>query len=199
MLVKAMDLSIPAAFADPVGDAQAAFRVVLGCMAEPGTVQTLSRVPATVPGLGPAAAALALSLADFETPVWLGECCRPAESWLRFHCGTSIVAEPRRARFVFAHAGEALPDLEAFDLGTDEFPDRSATLIVELADLRAGRGLHLSGPGIAEANRLDAAGFAPGFWAQRAALAPLFPRGLDLILTCGARMAALPRTTRVET
>ena len=192
------DLSIPAAFSDPVGDAQAAFRAVLGCMAEPGTVQTLSRVPAAVRGLGPAAAALALTLADFETPVWLGDGCQPAGSWLRFHCGTPIVGEPGRARFAFADAGAALPDPESFDLGTDEFPDRSATLIVELPDLQAGKGLRLSGPGISAAHRLEAAGLAPGFWARRAALAPLFPRGLDLILTCGARMAALPRTIRVE-
>lgn len=192
------DLSIPAAFGDSVGDAQAAFRLVLRCMAEPGTVLELSRLPAAVPGLGFAAAALALSLADFETPVWLGAGCRQAAAWLRFHCGTPIVIEPAGARFAFAHADEALPDLEAFDLGSDEFPDRSATLIVELPTLRAGGGLRLSGPGIADVNHLQIAGLTPGFWARRAALAPLFPRGLDLIFTCGTHMAALPRTTRVE-
>lgn len=196
--MKAMDLSIPAAFADPVGDAQAAFRLILGCMAEPGTIRTLSRTPASVPGLGPAAAATALSLADFETPVWLGPKSKPAAPWLRFHCGTPIVDEPGRARFAFADAGQSLPDLESFDLGTDEFPDRSATLIIELPDLQVGKGLRLSGPGIAEVRRLEPAGLTPAFWAQRTALAPLFPRGLDLILTSGARMAALPRTTRVE-
>jgi len=196
--MKAMDLSIPAAFADPVGDAQAAFRLVLSCMAEPGTVQSLSRAPGSVSGLGPAAAALALSLADFETPVWLGPKSKPAAPWLRFHCGTPIVDEPGRARFAFADASETLPDLESFDLGTDEFPDRSATLIVELPNLETGKGLRLSGPGIADTHRLEAAGLTPAFWARRAALAPLFPRGLDLILTSGARMAALPRTTRVE-
>jgi alpha-D-ribose 1-methylphosphonate 5-triphosphate synthase subunit PhnH len=196
--VNALDLSIPAAFVDPVGDAQAAFRLVLRCMAEPGTVLELSSMPAAVPGLGLAAAALALSLADFETPVWLGAGSQSAAPWLRFHCGTPIVTEPARARFAFARAGEPLPDLETFDLGSDEFPDRSATLIVELPDLRADRGLSLSGPGIADTSRLDAAGLESSFWVRRAALVPLFPRGLDLILTCGTRMAALPRTTRVE-
>jgi alpha-D-ribose 1-methylphosphonate 5-triphosphate synthase subunit PhnH len=28
-------------------------------------------------------------------------------------------------------------------------------------------------------------------------LAPLFPRGIDLIFTAGTRVAALPRTTRI--
>lgn len=196
--MNAIDLSIPAAFAEPVDDAQAAFRLVLRCMAEPGTVLELSRTPASVPGLGSAAAALALSLADFETPVWLGEGCRPSAPWLRFHCGTPIMAEPGRARFAFARAEEPLLDLEIFDLGSDEFPDRSATLILELPSLEEGSGLRLSGPGIAAVNRIDAVGLAPDFWARRAALAPLFPRGLDVILTCGACVAALPRTTRVE-
>ena len=33
---------------------------------------------------------------------------------------------------------------------------------------------------------------------NRAALAPLFPRGIDIVLTAGPSLAALPRTTRLE-
>ena len=58
--------------------------------------------------------------------------------------------------------------------------------------------LRLTGPGIEDSSRLGITGLKPGFWAERAALAPLFPRGLDLILTCGDRLAALPRTTIIE-
>ena len=52
--------------------------------------------------------------------------------------------------------------------------------------------------GIAGTAALTVAGLPGGFWAQRTALAPLFPRGLDVVLTCGGRLAALPRTTRTE-
>jgi len=97
---------------------------------------------------------------------------------------------------------DALPPLDAFDLGSDEYPDRSATLVVEVAGLAAGKSggtaLTLSGPGIAGSAALTVDRLPDGFQAQRTALAPLFPRGLDVVLTCGDRLAALPRTTRAE-
>jgi alpha-D-ribose 1-methylphosphonate 5-triphosphate synthase subunit PhnH len=100
--------------------------------------------------------------------------------------------------FALIGAPAAVRALDCFALGTDAYPDRSTTLVVEvdaLADLGA---LTLSGPGIRGTRRLGVAGISCDFWRVRAALAPLFPRGLDLILTCGDRLAALPRTTRVE-
>jgi hypothetical protein len=67
-----------------------------------------------------------------------------------------------------------------------------------LASLEAAGRLRLTGPGIEREARLGIIGLSPGFWAERAALAPLFPRGLDLIVTCGDLLAAIPRTTLVE-
>ena len=90
-----------------------------------------------------------------------------------------------------------MPSLDAFALGSDEYPDRSATLIVEVERLRAGQGLTLSGPGIAGTALLEVSRLPERFWTERDLLGELFPRGLDLILTCGSRLAALPRTTRV--
>ena len=51
----------------------------------------------------------------------------------------------------------------------------------------------LRGPGIRDRATLSLPATAP-FRANRA----LFPMGLDFILTCGDRLACLPRSTRVE-
>jgi alpha-D-ribose 1-methylphosphonate 5-triphosphate synthase subunit PhnH len=107
---------------------------------------------------------------------------------------------PLRDQAAFVLIGDAatLPPLDGFALGSDSYPDRSATLVIEVTALDQDGGLRLSGPGIEDTARLGVTGLRPGFWAERAALAPLFPRGLDLILTCGDRLAAIPRTTSVE-
>ena len=55
----------------------------------------------------------------------------------------------------------------------------------------------LAGPGIVGTTRLAVSGLAGGFWAERRMLAEFLPRGVDIIFTAGARLAALPRTTSV--
>jgi alpha-D-ribose 1-methylphosphonate 5-triphosphate synthase subunit PhnH len=184
--------------ADPVHDGQACFRAVLDAMAHPGRIVTLPfRLAAAPPApLGEAAAALALSLCDFETPIWLDAALRPAADFLRFHCGSALTSDPAAAHFAFAGTSSPLPPLDAFALGTDEYPDRSTTLVLAVAALEAGRGVTLSGPGIDGVARLAVEGLGDGFWAERAALRTLLPRGLDLVLTQGDRLVALPRSTR---
>jgi len=186
-------------FADPVHDAQAAFRVVLDAMAHPGRIVDLARPLAGPPPhpLGVAATAVALSLCDRDTPVWLDEAARAAAGYIAFHCGSPVVEAPGEASFAFVTAPENLPPLEQFALGTDEYPERSTTLVIEAAGLAAGRGVQLEGPGIRGAARLDTVGLPARFWAERAALAVLFPRGVDVIFVSGAKLAALPRSTRV--
>ncbi|MCK6451460.1 MAG: phosphonate C-P lyase system protein PhnH [Alphaproteobacteria bacterium] len=183
-------------FADPAAESQAAFRTLLDVLARPGRIAELKS--AAVAGLSPAASSVALTLCDFETPVWLGGACAAAADWLRFHCGAPLAVDCGTARFAFAPGIADLPDLDLFDLGSDEFPDRSTTLVLEVASLGRGAALTLSGPGIAGTASLAVAGPSAAFWQARAALGALFPRGLDLFLTSGTQIAALPRATRVE-
>src|SRR5689334_19690897 len=111
-------------FAEPVGEAQRCFRLLLDCMAHPGRIAELG--PLAAPSqLSPAAAVVALTLVDFETPVWLGPGTGGAAEWLRFHCSAPLVAEPRAAAFAFAADAARLPPLAGFELGSDEYPDRS--------------------------------------------------------------------------
>ena len=186
-------------FADPVDQSQRLFRRVPEAMAQPGRVVTMDAPEAVPPGpLGRAAIGVGLTLLDFETPVWLDAAAAGAAAHFRFHCNCPRATQPDQAGFAFIGAPSTLPALDSFALGSDAYPDRSTTLVLEVAALAEAGGLLLTGPGIRATARLRVAGLRAGFWTERAALAPLFPRGLDVILTCGDRLAALPRTTRVE-
>jgi alpha-D-ribose 1-methylphosphonate 5-triphosphate synthase subunit PhnH len=193
-------MSLGVGFADPVLDSQRAFRSVLDALAHPGRIATLSGPDVPPSPLGPASAAVCLTLLDFETPLWLDALAAsaPAREYLRFHCGVPLVDSPGDARFAVVADPAAMPPLDAFDAGTDERPDRSVTLIIQVGALRAGRGRRLSGPGIDGEARLDVEDLPSGFWDAVRANAACFPRGVDLLLCAGHQLAALPRTTRVE-
>lgn len=184
-------------FADPVGAAQATFRAVLGAMAEPGRILEVDVALTPPRPLGLAAAAVALSLLDGDTPLWLDAASRAAAPSLRFHTGAPIVEAPERARFALITDAAQLPSLAAFDAGSDEYPDRSASLIVAVAALGRGETFTLRGPGIATTRALAAAGLPAGFRAEWRANRARFPRGIDLILTAGDRIACLPRSVDI--
>jgi len=191
--------ALTAGFADPVRDAQAAFRALLDAMARPGTIATLP-MPAEPPPapLGPAGAAVALGLCDADTPVWLDArlAAGGVPAWLRFHCGCPIVAEAGAAAFAFAD--DAPPALDVLDAGSDLYPDHSATLVLHVASVSAGAPLRLSGPGIKDAAQVRVAGLPMDFLAQRAANRNRYPRGVDCILVAGSQALCLPRSTVVE-
>ena len=183
---------------DPVAHAQAVFRLVLDATAHPGRIVELPPevLPHNTSGLADAAAALALTLLDFETPVWLDHELGAAGDYLRFHCGAPVTADPKASRFAFLSRVGDTP-LAAFDLGDIDFPDRSTTVVIAVPSLTSGPELVLRGPGIRDTARLHVDGIGREFWASRAELAPLFPLGIDLVLACGRRFAAVPRTTVV--
>lgn len=180
-----------AGFQDPSRDAARAFRAALTAMSRPGTIVTLEGVAAPAP-LSPAAAGLLLTLADRTTGIWLapGLSGAAVRDWITFHTAAPFVA-PEEACFAIGAWPELCP-VARFPVGQADYPDRSATLIVEMAALRPV-GTRLTGPGIRE----EAALSLPDGTAFRANAA-LAPQGLDFFFTCGARLAAVPRSTRVE-
>ncbi len=183
-------MTLSPGFADPVAGAQESFRAILEAMSRPGRVLRVGAVLVPPAPLDPATAAVLLTLADADTPLW-HDAGAAAEAWLRFHGGCPIVTAPAAARFVLA-CGEP-PRLGALDAGTDEAPEASATLILQLRGLREGEGWRLRGPGIATEHRLLAEGAPAWFAAEWEAQRRGFPRGVDVILCAGDRVAALPR------
>ena len=182
-------------FADPVPAAQSCFRALLEALSRPGRIQSLAALPEAPAPLAPAAAAALLTLADADTPVWT-DAGPAAEAWIHFHAGCPLVEDPAAVAFLLATATP--PDFASLDAGTEEEPHRSATLILQVAALEDAPGWTLTGPGIEHRHHLRVTGAPPGFAAAWAANAARFPRGIDLILCAGDRLAGLPRTTRIE-
>ena len=180
-------------FADPVHGAGACFRAVLDAMAHPGRLRTAG-IETGAPPLGPAAAAVLLTLADHETPVWLDPAAAAAGSWIAFHCGAPIVSDLGSCRFALALS---LPDLAIIPAGTHEEPEASATVICQVESLTEGRPFQLSGPGLRVPAPLRVTGLPRAFAAIWASNHALFPRGIDLILCAGGTLTALPRTTAI--
>jgi alpha-D-ribose 1-methylphosphonate 5-triphosphate synthase subunit PhnH len=190
---------LTAAFADPVHASQHTFRAVMDALARPGTIISLAATVTAPSPLRPAAAAVALTLLDYETPVWLDHVLSVTPEiadWIRFHTGAPIASDSRAATFAFVADCARAPDLEAFSLGTPEYPDRSTTLVLQVKGF-SGESLTLAGPGIAGTQSLSAGPLPNDFRQQLIANRALFPRGVDVILATDSAIAALPRSVRV--
>ncbi|WP_417687531.1 phosphonate C-P lyase system protein PhnH [Roseibium sp.] len=189
-------------FADPVQDAQKCFRAVMQAMARPGTLQSflppLSQVPAP---LTPMAAAIALTLLDYDTPFWLDPALAhspDAVAFLRFHTGAPVVDMPVDAAFALVSTPEKLTNLANFAQGTPEYPDRSATIILMGQSFTGPQGLELSGPGIKSVTRFGTTPVPASFWTQMQANNAQFPRGVDVIFAGKTELAAISRSTSIS-
>jgi len=179
------------AFADPARDAQRTFRAILAALSEPGTIRRVDATASPPAPFPPAMGAVALTLCDGDTAVWLSPSFGEAAGrWIAFHTGAPVIADRGAARFVFQDA----PDLAGLDTGLDAYPDRSATLVAPARF--AGPPLTLSGPGV-PGRREAAVDLSQGTLAALADNRALFPRGVDLILVDGDAILGLPRSTEV--
>jgi phosphonate C-P lyase system protein PhnH len=160
-------------------------------------------------------AALALTLADMTTPVWLSPSLTGALGWLVFHRSVRTVADPGDACLVLAAAQNELPDLRSLDPGTPRHPDRSATVLLGGLPLDAraavrssscGNGggdimsaesdapLLASGPGLREPILWSGHGLGRKFLDQWEENRLAYPQGVDVFLAGERTLAGLPRT-----
>ncbi len=192
--------AVAPAFLDPVIESQQVFRTVMNAFARPGTVHPL-RVELAPPGpLSRTAGAIALALLDYETPVWLDPALAADSAigdWLRFHTGAPVTSDSAEAAFAFVRDAAGLPPFDRFAQGTMEYPDRSATLVVQVDAFGAGVAIDLAGPGIAEMRSFAISPAPAGLAARLAENRARFPRGVDLIFVTDDSVAALPRSVRV--
>ncbi len=206
--------TIEPGFTDPVFDSQAAFRAALEAMSRPGKILAFPAPEAAPAPLAPAAAALLLALCDPDTRLWISPSFAAAAAYLCFHTGCPITMNRADADFALIDGVRGIGPLDAWRSGTEDYPDRSTTLIVQVAGLGgsdavspAGGGavmsasgvpLRLSGPGVDGAAQIVIAGGHREFIDQLLARKRLFPRGNDFFFACGGSIAALPRSTVVE-
>jgi|SRR5215510_9567988 len=192
--------SLPPGFANPVLSAQSTFRCIMDALARPATVRILPEHLLAPRPLSCGAAAVALTLCDHDTPVWLDAPLAAAPnvvSWLRFHTGATVVAKPAEAAFAVIGAPAQAPPFDAFALGTAEYPDRSTTLILQIDSLTQGQPLTFVGPGIRQGALLRARPLPHDIRKRLAANRALFPRGIDLVLVTETAIAAIPRSARL--
>lgn len=188
---------VGAGFAEPVNDAQQTFRVALDALSRPGQRGTVERdLPGT--DLGQAMAHLLLALTDDDTAVWWQQAKEAPAHWLRFHTGARTAAAPRDAAFACITVPASMPGLGEFAQGCTAAPEQSTTLLIELPALDGGPALQWHGPGIRDACTVGLAGLAADFWTQWQHNHAGFPRGVDVIFTCGSQAIGLPRTTRAS-
>ena len=188
-------------FADPVFEAQETFRAAMQALSRPGELFQLQ--PELMPPgpLTPELAALALTLVDHETTVWLDPALAAdaaAVDFLRFHTGASVVEAPARAAFALVSDPSDLPPLGEFAQGKPDYPDRSTTVLMAVSGLHAGGALVLSGPGIAGENRLAVDTLPPDFLADWHDNHAAFPIGVDVLLVAPGAVVGLPRTTLIR-
>lgn len=194
--------SIEGGFADPVFNAQTVFRAVMDAMARPGSVQPLPALASPPAPLSATSGAVALALCDNDTPLWLDPALHASAaigSWLGFHTGAPLANTPADAHFAFVATPAEMMALDGFSQGTQDYPDRSTTLILQVSDFTSGAPLLLEGPGIETSATIAPAQMPRHFIEQWKQNNKRFPRGVDIILATAEGIACLPRTTRIKT
>jgi len=162
----------------------AAFLALMWALARPGTVHELPE-----PGVLP----LALALVDLECRVMADDpdlAARIAET------GARLTTAPMADHAFLAVADKALGVLAQLPAGTPLYPDHGATLVLP-AVIGRGERLRPTGPGISGQAEIALGGLPPGFFDLRAERCS-YPAGIEIVFVDGARIVALPRSTRVE-
>ncbi|MBA2414011.1 MAG: phosphonate C-P lyase system protein PhnH [Burkholderiaceae bacterium] len=201
-MTTALDIAqIGAGFEAPSFDSQRVFRTTLQAMARPGTLHTIDASARWPRSLHPAAGAVLLALLDQDTRVWLS---RPGDSdaveFLRFHTGCVMVDSPAQSDFACVIEAAELPAWTSFACGTDEYPHRSTTVLIQLTSLQHGYQWTCSGPGIdgTDTTRISLQGMPRDFGDVWNAQRRMFPCGVDTYFVAGHQLLALPRTTNLQ-
>jgi alpha-D-ribose 1-methylphosphonate 5-triphosphate synthase subunit PhnH len=195
----ALQSSVGQGFRDAVAQSQSVFRIAMQAMACPGHFFDVTPDLNPPAPLNSTSAALLLTLCDFETTVWFDASLAAAPGvaeFVRFYTGSRLIEAPGDAAYAVVSEPQHMLPLACFAQGTAEYPDRSATLILQVAALKTA-GWKLEGPGI-HAHRFFSASPLPADFVQQARTnRGLFPRGVDMFFTTDGALAALPRSTRL--
>jgi alpha-D-ribose 1-methylphosphonate 5-triphosphate synthase subunit PhnH len=181
-------------------DTAHAFRGILSAMSRPGTIVPFLQ-PFVLPlPFFPGTAAVAITLCDYLTPIWLAQELDQSElrKSLQFHTGAPLAKQPGDAAFVFLDALAGRIALQSCSRGTHEYPDRSATAVIQVPTLSTSGPVEFSGPGLKSPVRLHAEGLGADFWRSVMENNAGYPIGVDLIFVSPHAIAACPRSVRVR-
>jgi len=167
------------------------FRALMEAMARPGTKHELIPPKQLPLGLSEAMAACLLVLCDQDVGVHLAGKHDQQEirDWILFHCGSRLV-QASDADFALGHFDDLHP-FDAFSKGDPQYPDRSATLIIEQES--GWESFEIQGPGIKDSGGISLP--RPDVFIHNR---QLFPLGHDFLFTKGAAVTALPRSSMIR-
>src|SRR4030088_3054361 len=191
---------LPAGFADKGLSAQSTFRSVMDAMARPGSVQRIGAAPGPPAAMMRGTAAIALTLFDHDTPLWLDPLTSETpevRKWLKLNTGAPVIADSSICSFALIGDARALPGLDRFAFGSSEYPDGSTPLILQVESLTQGSVLELRGPGIDGVAMLQATIQPTDLFERLWVNVGVFPRGIDVVLVHDDAIVAIPRTTRL--
>lgn len=191
---------VSGSFANPVFEAQATFKAVMDAMARPGSCQPVDTSTIDANGVNSTVAALILTLCDVDTSVWLTPNLDPDAlgAWIEFHTGAQFCKRSAEAQFAICDSSTDMPPLNSFMQGTQNYPDRSTTLIVQCQSLLDGPDVVLSGSGISGEKKLTLPAVPDVFIEVWQANRALFPRGVDVIFAGVDSVMCLPRSARMH-
>ena len=192
---------VVAGFTHEAFGSQAVFRTSLNALSYPGRPLEM-QLDCALPRQGQgAAAALLLGLLDSDTTLWMSPSVLHSDAtpWLRFHTGCKVAEDVRTAQFIWVAHDDSLPQMSTLMLGSDAYPDQSATCIIETQGFDTDiTDLVLQGPGIDGERTLKVLGLPDAFLEQWTDNHGIFPRGVDVFLTNSTHIVGLPRTTRIS-
>ncbi len=195
-------------FADSTAQSQGVFRCALEALARPGTPTAIPTTSLASPPTGTSAAAanVLLALLDQDCALWLSPTLAngPAAGWLRFHTGCQIEQDCSKADFVWAAAIAELPPLHQLKQGSAEYPDQSATCVVDVTGWRAAAvseadAVSLRGPGVRDVLTLSIDGMDTRFVERHHAMQEHAPCGVDVFFCAGDTVLGFPRSVRLAT
>lgn len=185
---------------DAVHDSQKGFRLLMDGMARPGSIHSVENLACPPQPMSVATGLVVLTLFDQDTPYWLDETFSKDPEiarWIGFHTGALLAGSEAEASFALFSSPDRIGRIEAFSKGTQEYPDRSVTAIVQVADFTDQADWYLSGPGIKHRTMFRPSGLDTAFIDLADRNRALFPRGVDFIFTSPTELACLPRSTVV--
>ena len=198
-----MDLKqIALGFKDVGYSSQRIFRQVMQAFSRPGNIYSVADDISQTPYAPGAATQILLAMLDSETSLFISKSTSKhrLDDYLRFHTACNMAQQPNDAQFSYFSISDNLPHLSEMAIGSDEYPDQGATILIEVSEFKvdAVTGVSISGPGLKEPKRIDIVGIANSFWQERQTLQKEFPKGIDLLFCCGLEFIGLPRSTQVE-
>lgn len=189
------------AFTHAVQNSQEVFRCALTAISFPAQPQTCPvMLTNPCPQFSPALAALALSLCNGESIVWLSPAINTDDNkaWLRFHGGIHFTDSAKEADFLFVATPQEMPPLSLLNKGNVRYPDRSATLCLGGVSFeKSEQKLTAQGPGI-QGTHIWHCSLSPQFIAERQENNQQYPLGIDMFVCDASRIAGLPRTTTLS-